>query len=280
LRKKYNIAGDFEFNCDETMLRGLKDPRKVAAYIGSEAPVVTSTPVTEHITFLFCVSAAGEFVSPLVILPLKHLPMNSNPEMIRLKGKWSFAHEKSGWINGETFRNFMLLVFIPFVEAHRVKVGKLDAWALLITDGHTSRNAVTYKDIWEDKKIIVLELPPHSSAILQPLDLSVNIEFKRVYSNVYEHKSEDTAPERRLKMLLAAEEACSIALASHTIKVGFKRTGLWPYDPSKVLGNKMLTQVRAPTITEVKKKHKRGPGLMDGRIMFDGILLPTAPQHV
>ena len=53
---------------------------------------------------------------------------------------------------------------------------------LLIIDGHESHKSLAFQDLCEENKIITLCMPPHSSHILQPLDVGCFAPLKRAYS--------------------------------------------------------------------------------------------------
>ena len=63
------------FNMDETMLSANPNhPEKVLVLHRSRAPAVEKPMASDHITIAHCVSASGEYLSPLLILKLKSMP--------------------------------------------------------------------------------------------------------------------------------------------------------------------------------------------------------------
>jgi type IV secretory pathway TraG/TraD family ATPase VirD4 len=52
---------------------------------------------------------------------------------------------------------------------------------LPIIDGHESHKSFTFQDLREKSKIITVCKPPHSSHILQPLDVGCFSQLKRAY---------------------------------------------------------------------------------------------------
>ncbi|KAF2179253.1 CENP-B protein, partial [Zopfia rhizophila CBS 207.26] len=47
----------------------------------------------------------------------------------------------------------------------------IGAYRLLILDGHESHNSLEFTEYCKENKIVTLCIPPHSSHILQPLDV-------------------------------------------------------------------------------------------------------------
>jgi hypothetical protein len=90
-------------------------------------------------------------------------------------------------------------------------------------------------------------MPPHSSHLLQPLDVSCFAVLKRSYGRQIEDlmrvgvnhiDKSDFLP----AYLIARTEA----LTSNTVRSGFAATGLVPYDPERVL-SKLNSYLRTPT---------------------------------
>jgi hypothetical protein len=74
LMDKYNFPPQFIFNFDETAVDFSALKLKVVSRAGSPYPFAEMAEKGEHISFGLCVSAAGQHLRPLVILPLKQLP--------------------------------------------------------------------------------------------------------------------------------------------------------------------------------------------------------------
>jgi hypothetical protein len=213
-------------------------------------PVEKKVAMREHITL--CVAADGGFVQPLVILPLKTLPELSD----ELCEYFCFTGQAAGWIDGKIFSEYLEKIFIPHVDHLRGKQGCPEQVVLLVSDGHTSRNCVDANKLFEEHRIVVFLLPPHSSAILQPLDLSVNGELKKVFSKRHEPCNDDNAHAARLKVLEATRLALSRVLNLDTITIGFRRTGLWPINAALITENAMVIEHDKDKVTCVKKKQK------------------------
>ena len=72
-------------------------------------------------------------------------------------------------------------------------------------------------------------------------------------------------------MLGHVSDGLSMVLNKATIKIGFARTGLWPYDPQIVLQSKMLKENEFPMPdSSASGTRKRGPNI-SGRVLYDGM---------
>jgi hypothetical protein len=83
---------------------------------------------------------------------------------------------KNGWTN-----NALSLEWLKHFDAH-TKTRKVGVYRLLILDGHESHLNQDFKDYYLENKILTLCMPPHSSYILQPLDIVYFSPLKRKYS--------------------------------------------------------------------------------------------------
>lgn len=130
---------------------------------------------------------------------------------------------------------------------------------LLILDGHGSH--ITTAFMWEcfQNNILLLYLPPHSSHVLQPLDLGVFSSLKRSYRKRLNklHQWEDSTTAGRRNFLDNYRLSRLDGLSSQNIKSGWKATGLWPVAASKPLLSPLLLE---NTIKRTQNKSEKTPG--------------------
>ncbi|KAF1924141.1 CENP-B protein, partial [Didymella exigua CBS 183.55] len=77
--------------------------------------------------------------------------------------------------------NTLGLEWLKHFNAH-TKTRQVGGRTLLIINGHKSHCLVAFQDLCREKKIITLCMPPHSSHLLQPLDVACFSPLKRLYS--------------------------------------------------------------------------------------------------
>ncbi|CAH2011313.1 unnamed protein product [Acanthoscelides obtectus] len=158
-----NIPASQIYNIDETGF--CLDPSriKVVGEKGRAAHRTTSGPARENITVLLGGNAAGEKLPPLVVFKGKHIwnswiPTEEYPGM-------TYSATKNGWMKTETFQKYFENIFLP-------NIGK-DRPTVLIYDGHTSHISISLIEKAIANDVIIVKLPPHSSHLLQPMDLCV-----------------------------------------------------------------------------------------------------------
>ncbi|KAF1924058.1 DDE-domain-containing protein, partial [Didymella exigua CBS 183.55] len=110
-------------------------------------------------TLIQGVSAIGRVIPPFLIFASKVL----------------ISNYLTGWTN-----NNLALAWLDHFDTHARPVG---AYRLLIINGHKSHCLIDFQDRCKEKKIIALCMPPHSSHLLQLLDVACFSPLKRAYSD-------------------------------------------------------------------------------------------------
>jgi hypothetical protein len=126
----------------------------------------------EWVTIIQGICAAGWAIPPFVIFSGKVLISSWYAGMPR---DWAIEVSPNGWTTDE-----LALKWLKYFDAH-TKEHTVGAYRLLIVDGHGSHNTKEFHEYYEEQKIIVLCMPPHSSHLLQPLDVGCFAPMKRAY---------------------------------------------------------------------------------------------------
>jgi hypothetical protein len=118
---------------------------------------------------------------------------------------------------------------------------------LLIIDGHKSHKSHAFQDLCEKSKIITLCIPPHSSHILQPLDVGCFSPLKRACGKEIRGLATSHIDHIDKKAFLASfKEVFSGSFSKKNIQSSFQATGLVPHSPEVVL-SKLEVEPRTPT---------------------------------
>ena len=176
LQNKYDFPPQRIYNLDETGVQTVQTkPKKVLAKKGvHRVGALTSYERGKNVTVVSAMNAAGHHVPPAFIFPRKRL----SPQLLNDKPACSVAYVNetgSGWMTKEVFVQYM-----KHFQQH-VKSSK-ESPTLLIVDGHKSHTqsleAIKFAN---QHGIVMLSLPPHTSHLLQPLDVGFFGPFKRYY---------------------------------------------------------------------------------------------------
>jgi hypothetical protein len=109
---------------------------------------------------------------------------------------------------------------------------------MLILDGHSSHSTPEFDQYCKDKKIVVVCLPPHSSHLLQPLDVTVFGPLKQAYSaEIMDLIRLGVNHVDKTEFLTSFVKARHKAFTASNIQSGFKATGVVPYNPMEVLAD-------------------------------------------
>lgn len=190
-------------------------------------------------SFLECISATGVSLPPAVIFKGKTLQQQWFPiDKSELK-TWKFTSTDKGWINRVVALEWLQEVFIP-----RTQPQDHSQRRLLICDGHDSHTADDFMWACYENNIQLLFLPPHTSHVVQPLDLSVFSPLKHTYRkllNKMNSWSESTVVGKQM-MIKCIVEARKQAITAHNIKAGWRASGLWPVNMAKPLMSRLLLE--------------------------------------
>jgi hypothetical protein len=239
---KYGIQEEDIYNFDETGFQmGVITTAKVVT--GSERslrPVTIQPGNREWVTAIECTSASGWAVPPMIIFDGKvHISSWYTDE---LPYDWTIAVSDNGWTNDSLGLNWLTDVF----EKH-TKDRTKGVYRLLILDGHGSHSTPEFDLFCSEHSIITLCMPPHSSHLLQPLDVSCFAVLKRSYGRQIEDLMRVGVNHiDKSDFLPAYLTARTEALTSNTVRSGFAAAGLVPYDPERVL-SKLNSYLRTPT---------------------------------
>ena len=208
------------FNLDESGLSTVMKPCKVVCERGRPVASQVSRERGSHMTFVGIVNAAGQGFPPVFIVARKKL----NADFLRgTTAGCTFLVQPNGWMDHERFVETLQ-------HLHKVSYSSVENKILLIMDNaecHMSIHAVEYAI---QHGIVIVTLPPHTTAKLQPLDVSVFAPFKTVLrsiqddfklSNPHVPITEHMLPEMACK---AWDKVCNVT----NITNGFRATGIYP----------------------------------------------------
>jgi hypothetical protein len=239
---KYGIQPDDIWNFDETgFIMGKIQPKKVVTTAERRGrPKLVQPGNREWVTVIEAVSAEGQSIPPFIIVKgKKHL--RSWYEGSTLPVDWVIALSENGWTN-----NQLGLDWLKHFNEHTTN-RSTGPYRLLILDGHESHQSTEFTAYCKEKNIIPLYMPPHSSHLLQPLDISCFGPLKKAYSREIERLvRRRRAHITKTQFFPAFHAAHQATIIKRNIKGGFRGAGLTPFDPEYVI-SKLDVQLRTPT---------------------------------
>ena len=209
----------------------------------SESRAILKTQPGSRIwtSFIECISATGQTLSPLVIFRGKTLQQQWFPPDLLKYDHWNFTASPNGWTSDAIAVEWLKKIFIPSTKPQDPQEARL-----LIFDGHRSHESTEFMFTCFENNIHLLFLPPHSSHVLQPLDISIFSPLKRAYRKYLGDlgfQGDSTVINKR-NFVHCYERARNDALTSQNIRNGWKGTGLWPISMTKPLMSSLLLENR------------------------------------
>jgi hypothetical protein len=239
---EHGIQPEDIYNFDETgFAMGLIATAKVitrADYYGRRS--VLQPGNREWVTSIECVNSTGFVLPPCIIF--KSTTYQQYAWFDDIPDDWRIEISQNGWTTDEIGLRWLQKLFIPSTTG-RTK-GK---YRLLVLDGHGSHLTPRFDRLCHENDIIPICMPPHSSHLLQPLDIGCFAPLKRAYGGMIEAKARCNINHiDKLDFLAAFPQARAEAFKPATIQNAFAAAGLVPYDPDRVI-SKLDVQLRTPT---------------------------------
>jgi DDE superfamily endonuclease len=182
----------------------------------------------EWASLIECISQDGRRTRPWAILKGKQ---HQDAWFKALPGV-HIAMSANGWTDNEIGLEWIKQCFEP-----ETRCDDDSEYRLLILDGHASH--VTTKVIWfcVDHKIILLCLPPHTTHLLQPLDVGIFAALATAYKAGVRERSKYIVSYNidKLEFLEILSGARDKAITPLNIEKAWAGVGLEPYDPEIVM---------------------------------------------
>ena len=194
----------------------------------------------EWVTVIQGVNALGWTVPPFIIVSGKY-HLSTWYQNSALPLDWVIATSPNGWTTNERG-----LEWIQHFDQH-TKSRTTGKYRLLVLDGHESHHSTNFELYCKDHDIITLCLPPHSSHILQPLDVGCFGPLKRAYGGEIEKRVRaGTTHISKEDFFPAFLAAFWQTITVQNVQAGFRGAGLVPYDPESVI-TRLDVKLRTPT---------------------------------
>jgi hypothetical protein len=151
-----------------------------------------------------------------------------------------FASSENGWSCDLLGQNWLENVFDRLTK-EKAKRGR----RLLLVDGHSSHVNMRFIDYADAHRIVLAVLPPHSTHRLQPLDVGLFSPLATYYSQQIDRllvESQGLVRLTKRDFWLLFYEAWKQAFTMRNIQSAWEKTGIYPYNPRKVLSTFEIPQ--------------------------------------
>lgn len=184
----------------------------------------------DNLTVLVMFNANGQMCPPLVVFPYLRPPKAVSDSM---PSDWILGRSESGWMKSDVFFEYITNDFNAWLEQNKIQKP-----ILLLVDGHKSHMSLMLSSMCEQLGIILYALPPNTTHMLQPADVSVfaplKCHWKKIVRNFLtkpENVNKSVTKTNFCQLLQGTIE--NPQMTSNIIN-GFRKCGLFPFDPNSV----------------------------------------------
>lgn len=186
----------------------------------------------EWATTIEAVNTTGQSIPPFIILKGKRVLASWVETLNKLRlSKWYLAVSEKGWTDDKLAEQWLEEVFIPASAklAHGQK-------RILVLDGHGSHLTPEFAVKAWDQNVVCVVLPPHTSHLLQPLDVGVFGAMDGSYRKALREKSKyGVVHIDKHEFLRIYDSIRSSQLNTCNILNGWRLSGLNPLDKDIVI---------------------------------------------
>lgn len=217
-----------QYNKNDFFLVGKK---KIITRRGSKHPERIMNTTKSSTSIMFAASGDGKLLPAYVVYKAQHI--YSSWEIGGPRGT-RYNRTQSGWFDINTFEDWVNTVALPYLN-------KLEGRKVLLSDNLASHISVDVIKKLKENNIDMIFLPPNSTHLAQPLDLSFFRPLKIAWREILlkwkkgEGRKKSSIPKSTfptlLKRLIDAIEPNS----KKNILYGFKKGGIVPLNRQEVL---------------------------------------------
>ena len=213
---------------DETSFMFQHKPVKICARKGAKNVPGRTSNTRTSITVLAAGNAAGNKMPPMIVTKGKTSKALESWSMEDGPAHTVWTYQEAAWMNGSLGEGWFKKVFLKHCGPLRPQI--------LILDGHSSHETLGLLEAAREAGIHVLALPPHTTAVLQPLDRSVFGPMKEKYNQIcseYMNLCPDNVINKKSWPGLF-KTAFEYGLSPSNIISGFRACGIFPFNPKAI----------------------------------------------
>lgn len=211
------------YNIDETNFCLDPSKSKVVGQKNVPSARITSGPGRENITVLMGGNANGDKLPPLVVFKGKNIWEQWIPPENQIFPNMGFVSSENGWMETELFCNYFNKNFLRNCVPQRP--------ILLIFDGHSTHLDIKLIESAVANDVTILKLPPHSSHLLQPMDLAVFRSLKCAWDaklvKWQRNHIGQKLPKKEFSILISE---IWTDCKEENLKSGFQKAGIFPFN--------------------------------------------------
>ena len=218
-------------NLDEAGFSPNVDAGFIITRTGTRSVQRTGSGKSYHVSTVNCIIANGHS------LPLYFIIPGVKRDPVKLKGCEPGVYDmsKSGNLTDALWVEEVVPFLVDELNKYRRKENLQDKWFMLVLDGYGYHTiTVAALDMFYTNRILLVSMPSHTSADLQPLDLGVFHPVKQYFRTILRDAVANASPANKVKskwkLPKFVEAAWKRAVSEEEgIKNTFAKVGLYPF---------------------------------------------------
>ncbi|KFZ24776.1 hypothetical protein V502_00745 [Pseudogymnoascus sp. VKM F-4520 (FW-2644)] len=183
----------------------------------------------EWVSTVECICADGTILPPLRIFKGKNVLQNWIPN--KVLEQWFFLANTKGWTSILHGLEWLKRVFEPLT---RTKANS--QYRLLVCNGHNSYISRSFIAHCLQNRIVLLILPPHTSHLLQPLNVAIFGPLKKRLTAALSHLNQAQLVRIQKFEWMEAYIQAQLDVCNHqNIESAWRGAGLFPFNPQRAL---------------------------------------------
>jgi hypothetical protein len=217
------VPAHFVMNMDEMGHQPFADARDILCFVPTahQHPTVRY-PVSrtgKRVTLLGCIFADGSHLRPALVIPRETFDDDLITGCGYTSEKVEVYNQKKGYVDRDIFEDWIQDLLLPEIQNRRDRYN-YQGQAVLILDNCSAHKSLLLERLFEEKKILCLWLPPHSSHLLQMLDLCIFGVTKRVIARLNNRDCRYIQAEHLRKILDSFAQACAPGNVTASFRLG------------------------------------------------------------
>ncbi|MCL4144497.1 UNVERIFIED_CONTAM: hypothetical protein GTU68_054054, partial [Idotea baltica] len=152
------------YNCDQSCIQMCLNTGKVLGIQGKKIIYqITPGPEKSNLTFIGYFNTREDIVNPGILYPYVRIPADIDDSVLN---EWYYSAIESGWMNFETFKDYIQTGFIPWLTENNIQRP-----VILFVDRHHSHISMQLSLYCQENGVILYLLPPNTTHILQPANV-------------------------------------------------------------------------------------------------------------
>lgn len=180
------------------------------------------------ISVMFAAAGNGTVLPPFTVYRSTHLYDTWTDGGVEGAG---YGRSKSGWFDLQMFEEWFLKILLPYAR-------KLQGAKIMIGDNLSSHISLNVIKLCAEHGIKFILLPPNTTHLCQPLDIAFFRPLKIAWRGVLENwkkTNRGVIPKSDFPRLLKQTLDEINVKSADNVKSGFKKAGIMPFCPEKVL---------------------------------------------